>query len=68
LTDSSIFNPKSLPRIPVGQGFLPSQGRVGTPTTHPAIPQHKDVVVTPLMPRPDSTPKQRDIGSNHNSR
>jgi hypothetical protein len=65
MTDSSIFNPRSLPRKEL---FIGSQGRIGTPTQHPVIPAHQDAVIRPLMPRPDSTPKQRDIGPNHNSR
>jgi hypothetical protein len=69
MTDSRIFNPRNLPRLPLGgQGFIPSQGRVGVPSQHPAIPAHKDVVVTPIMPTPDSAPKPRDIGTNPRSR
>ena len=68
MTDSSIFNPANLPRMPLGQGFIGSQGRVGTPSQRPAIPRHKDVVLTPTMPRSDSTPRTHDIGTNRNSR
>jgi hypothetical protein len=63
VTDSSIFNPKNLPSFDPQRGrnvpFVPSQGRVGTPTNNPVIPAHRDAVITPLMPRPDSAPKQR---------
>ena len=70
MTDSSIFNPRNLPPKTFGQTapFVPSQGRVGVPSQHPAIPQHKDVVITPLMPRPNSAPPTRDIGADRNSR
>jgi len=70
---SNPFDPSNLPTKIIGGStinapFVPSQGRVGTPTNHPAIPQHKDVVITPLMPRPDSAPRTRDIGTDRNSR
>jgi hypothetical protein len=72
LTDSSIFNPKNLSTFDPSRSqrapFVPSHGRLGVPTNHPAIPAHRDAVRAPIMPVPDSAPPRRDIGPNQRSR
>ena len=54
MVNSSQFNPSRPPTKTFGQDapFVPSQGRVGVPSQHPAIPAHKPVVTNVTPPKP----------------
>jgi hypothetical protein len=69
---SRIQNTPTLPtKTPTGsaQGnapFIGSHGRIGTPSTHPALQRHdNNVVITPLT---QPQPQTRDTGTNPRSR